>query len=110
VLAPLGIDDKLSVALIFGFVAKEIVIGSLAVIYGQEGQALSGLIAHQLDWVKAYSFMVFTLFYTPCLSAIATLRAESRSRSYTLLAVGWSLALAWLASFVFYQTARALGY
>lgn len=109
-LHPLGIDAKLAVALLFGFVAKEIVIGSLAVIYGQEGSALSGLIAHQLDWVQAYSFMLFTLIYTPCLSTIATLRAESKSRGFTLLSVGWSLGLAWIVSFIFYQSARALGY
>ena len=41
VLGPLGIDEKLAVALIFGFVAKEVVIGAFAVIYGLEGDALA---------------------------------------------------------------------
>ncbi len=54
--------------------------------------------------------MLFTLIYTPCLSAIATLRSESKDLRYTLFALSWSLALAWLVSFVFYQGARALGY
>lgn len=109
-LAPLGIDQKLAVALIFGLVAKEIVIGSLAVIFGLEGSALTQAIAHQMDWVQAYSFMLFTLIYTPCLSAIATLRAEAKSLRFALASVGWSMALAWVLSFAFYQGARALGY
>jgi ferrous iron transport protein B len=53
--------------------------------------------------------MLFTLLYTPCLSTVATLRAESKSLAFTLLAVSWPLALAWGASFAFYQAALALG-
>ena len=106
VLSPLGIDPKLTIALIFGFVAKEIVIGSLAVIYSQEGGALASTIAHQIDWVQAYSFMLFTLIYVPCLSTIATIRSESGSRTFSVLAIVWSVLLAWVASFAFYQTAR----
>lgn len=110
IFAPLGINDQLTIALLFGFVAKEIVIGSLAVIYGLSGEALGGALGQQLDWVQAYSFMLFTLIYTPCLSAVATLRSEAKKPGYTALVIGWSLALAWLVSFVFYQGARALGY
>jgi ferrous iron transport protein B len=108
--APIGINEQLTIALIVGFVAKEIVIGSLAVIYGLSGTALSGTLATQLDWVQAYSFMLFTLIYTPCLSAIATLKSESKSTGFTLFSLAWSIALAWLVSFAFYQGARALGY
>ena len=110
IFAPIGISPDLTIALIFGFVAKEIVIGSLAVIYGLSGQALSGTLALQLDWVQAYSFMLFTLIYTPCLTTIATLRKESNSTGFMWFSIGWSLALAWLLSFAFYQGARALGY
>jgi len=110
VLAPLGIGDKLAVALIFGFVAKEVVIGALAVIYASEGASLTAHLAQQLDWVQAYSFMLFTLLYTPCLSTVATLKAESRSLAFTTVAVAWPLALAWLLSLGFYQGARWLGY
>ncbi|MFH2140216.1 MAG: ferrous iron transport protein B [Pseudomonadota bacterium] len=110
IFAPIGINEQLTIALIFGFVAKEIVIGSLAVIYGMSGDALSGALGQQLDWVQAYSFMLFTLVYTPCLSTIATLRAEAKDMRYTLFTLAWSLALAWAISFVFYQSARALGY
>jgi ferrous iron transport protein B len=110
VLSPIGIDAQLSVVLIFGFVAKEIVIGSLAAIYGLEGDSLMGLMAQKLDWVQAYSFMLFTLIYTPCLSAVATLRNESKSYPFMFASIIWSLALAWGVSFVFYQGARGLGF
>jgi ferrous iron transport protein B len=110
VLSPAGINPELTVALIFGFVAKEIVIGALAVIYGMEGSALMNGLALQIDWVQAYSFMLFTLIYTPCLATIATLRAESKSDWYTLLALAWPLTLAWGTSVSFYQLARYFGY
>ena len=110
VLDPIGIASQLAIALIFGFVAKEIVLGALAVIYGLEGDALMGLMAQKLDWVQAMSFMLFMLIYTPCLSTIATIKSESRSLGFTLLSLGWPLSLAWVISFVFHQGARALGY
>jgi ferrous iron transport protein B len=106
---PLGIDPLMSIALVIGFVAKEIVLGGLAVVLGAGTDRLAGALAARLDWVSATSFMIFTLVYTPCLSAIATLREEAKSLRFTALAVGWPLLLAWLASFVFYQGARALG-
>ncbi len=110
VLAPIGIDERLTVALIFGFVAKEVLIGAFAVIFGLEGQALAADLALRMDWVQAYSFMLFTLIYTPCLSTIATLRAEAKSNAYAAMSIVWSVLLAWLASFAFYQAARHLGY
>jgi ferrous iron transport protein B len=109
ILNPIGIDTQLAIALIFGFVAKEIVIGSLAVIYGLQGNALSHQIALNIDWVQGMSFMLFTLIYTPCLSTIATLKSESKSSKFMWLSIAWSLALAWVVSFIFYQSARALG-
>lgn len=109
IFAPLGVDRLLSVALLFGFIAKEIVIGALAVIYGAGQSNLSGIIAGQLDWVQAYSFMLFTLIYTPCLSTVAVLKQESKSNWFTVIAVAWPLGLAWVVSFAFYQGARALG-
>jgi ferrous iron transport protein B len=108
-LDPIGIDNQLAIALIFGFVAKEIVIGSLAVIYGLQGDALMQAMAHQLDWVQGMSFMLFTLIYTPCLSTIATLKNESKSSMFAALSIAWSLILAWVVSFLFYQTARFFG-
>jgi ferrous iron transport protein B len=111
ILGPLGINPQLSVALIFGFIAKEIVLGGLAVIYSAKDDAgLAAAIAAQIDWVQAYSFMLFTLLYVPCLSTVAVIKAESKSVKFAALSVGWSIVLAWIVSFIFYQGARALGF
>lgn len=110
VLSPIGIDSQLAITLIFGFVAKEIVIGALAVIYGLQGDALMHLMAQKLDWVQGMSFMLFTLIYTPCLSTIITLKNEAKSWAFALLSIVWSLMLAWIVSFAFYQSARLLGF
>jgi ferrous iron transport protein B len=108
-LAPIGINPKLAVALLFGFIAKEIVLGGLAVIYGQaDPVALSRAIASDVTWTQAVSFMLFTLLYTPCLSTVAVIRSESKRLGFTLLSVGWSLLLAWLVSFVAFQTISRL--
>jgi ferrous iron transport protein B len=109
ILDPIGIDTHLAIALIFGFVAKEIVVGSLAVIYGLQGDALMTQMAQNLDWVQGMSFMLFSLIYTPCLSTIATLKSESKSTGFMWLSIVWSLTLAWVISFIFYQSARMLG-
>jgi len=109
-LDPIGINNQLAIALIFGFVAKEIVVGALAVIYGMQGDALMVHMATQIDWVQSMSFMLFTLIYTPCLSTIATLKSESKSSAFMWLSITWSLGLAWVVSFVFYQGSRWLGY
>lgn len=107
---PLGINPKLTLALIFGFVAKEVVIGALAVIYASEGSALMTGIAQDISWIQGYSFMLFALIYTPCLSTIVTLFNESKNIRFSTFALFWPLVLAWLVSFIFYQTALLLIY
>ncbi len=110
-LAPIGINPKLTVALVFGFIAKEIVLGGLAVIYAQADPIKLGQsLAQDISWTQAYSFMLFTLLYTPCLSTVAVIRSESRNWKFTTFSVGWALVLAWLTSFVFYQGSRLLGW
>ena len=110
-LAPIGINAHLTVALVFGFVAKEIVLGGLAVIYAQsDANALGHALRQEISNAQAYSFMLFTLLYTPCLSTVAVIRSESRSRRFAALSVLWSLLLAWIVSFVFYQGARFFGW
>ncbi|MBF2063525.1 MAG: ferrous iron transport protein B [Calothrix sp. C42_A2020_038] len=109
ILSPLGINPQLAVALIFGFIAKEIVLGGLAVIYATQEDNLGTVIAQQIDWVQAYSFMLFTLLYVPCLSTVAAIKTESKSIKFTWMSIVWSVTLAWVSSFLFYQSARAFG-
>ncbi|MSQ80413.1 MAG: ferrous iron transport protein B [Candidatus Methylopumilus sp.] len=101
---PIGINEQLVVALIFGFIAKEIVIGALAVIYGVEGASLAHHLYTNVSQIQAISFMIFTLIYTPCLSTIATLKNESKNLSFVIYSVCWAIFLAWTFSFFFYQT------
>jgi len=110
-LAPTGIDPTLTVALVFGFIAKEIVLGGLAVIYGQADTTLLGqAMAAQVSWPQAVSFMLFTLLYVPCLSTVAVIRSESKRLDFTLFTIGWSLVLAWTVSTVFFQFSRLMGW
>ena len=110
-LSPIGINPNLTVALVFGFIAKEIVLGGLAVIYGQADPiALGRAIAADVSWPQAVSFMLFTLLYTPCLSTVAVIRSESKQLGFTSLSVVWSLLLAWLTCLVVFQGLRLLGW
>jgi ferrous iron transport protein B len=102
---PIGINPLLSISLLFGFVAKEIVIGALAVIYGAGPNELTGILQAGLQWQEAYSFMLFTLLYTPCLATIAAIRREARSTRFSVVTSLWSLLVAWSLSFSFYQLA-----
>lgn len=105
---PLGISWQGTVALIFGFIAKEIVIGAMAVIYG--GADLANAISSHMTPLQGLSFMVFTLLYTPCVATVAAIRAESRSWKITLLSLALGLGSAWIASFLVYQGGRWLGF
>jgi len=110
VLQPIGISPDMSVVLLFGFVAKEIVIGAMVAMTGLQGGALTGYLHNQMDSIQAISFMLFVLLYTPCLSTLATQRSESRSWKFTGYSTAWSLFLAWMVSFTVYQGGRLLGY
>ncbi|MEB3343401.1 ferrous iron transport protein B [Okeania sp.] len=108
IMEPIGINPYLTLSLFFGFIAKEIVIGSLAVIYSMSEQNVSSNIADTVTFIQGYSFCIFCLLYTPCLSTLATLIKESKSWKFSLLSLVFPLVLAWLSSFIFYQSALAL--
>ena len=110
VMSPLGIDPYLTLALIFGFVAKEVVVGSLAVIYGLNAANVTAHLTETITFLQGYSFCLFCLLYTPCLSTVVTIFNESKSGKFTLLSLVFSLVLAWVASFIFYQGALLLGW
>ncbi|HPP44804.1 MAG TPA: ferrous iron transport protein B, partial [Methanomassiliicoccaceae archaeon] len=93
ILAPLGFDWKIAVGLLFGFMAKEIMIAALGVLYGaEEGAGLEEAIAADLSASTAAGLMTFTLLYTPCIAALATIWKETRSVKWTAFSVAYSLA------------------
>ncbi len=100
--APLGFGDwRCVTALISGFIAKESVVSTLQVLLG--GAALTTLFTLR----SAVSFLVFTLLYTPCVAAIATIRRELGSRWATLGVVVMQCTVAWVVSFLAYAIAGA---
>lgn len=110
IMEPIGINPYLTLALLFGVIAKEVVVGSLAVIYALGEDAVTSQIAGTVTFIQAYSFCIFCLLYTPCLVTTATLFNEAKSWKFTVFALAYSLGFAWLASFIFYQSALALGW
>ena len=103
VFAPLGFADwRCATALISGFVAKESVVSTLEVLLG--GVAVTGLFSTH----SAISFLVFTLLYTPCVAAVATIRRELRSTVKTIGVVLLQCGVAWLAAWVAFAIAGLL--
>ena len=100
---PLGINPFLTVSLIFGFVAKEIQIAALAVIYGLSDDALGVKLSQTLNFAQGFSYCLFALLYVPCLTTLGAIWAESRSIAYTIISVALPLGIAWIVSFIFYQ-------
>ena len=109
-LAPIGMNPALTVSLFFGFIAKEILLGAMAVIYKTSETNLGGVIGGLITPLQSLSFMTFVLLYTPCLGTVAAQIQESKSRNFALLSLGWSLLLAWLMALVVFQGGRLLGY
>lgn len=104
VFAPLGFDWKIAVALLFGFMAKEVVVGSLGVLYGtgDTGESLnSALLADpMLGPVTAFALMAFVLLYLPCLAALAVIRKETGSWRWTGFSVIYGLVVAYGVAFL----------
>jgi len=93
-----------SVALIFGILAKEVVVGTLGTLFGGEEQ-LSGALLGYFTPLSAYAFMIMSLIYIPCIAAIATIKQEAGWK-WAGFAVGYSLVLGWLVAVLFYQIGR----
>jgi len=114
VFAPLGIDWRGGVALLSGFVAKEIVVSTLGVLHavgdGEDEGALEKALAEAgMTPLSALSMMVFVLLYLPCLATTAAIRRETGSYRWMFFSIGYSTSVAWVAAFLVYQGGRLLG-
>ena len=106
---PLGFGDWRAVtALISGFTAKEAVISTLGVLLGVGVDQLGPALGTLFTPLAAGSFLIFTLLYTPCVAAVATIRRELGSKLQTLGVVVMQCVVAWLAAGIFYQLGRLL--
>jgi ferrous iron transport protein B len=111
IFVPLGFSGwRVSTALITGFIAKEAVISTLAVLTGASITELGGALHTLFSPLSAFSFLIFTLLYTPCVAAVATAKRELGSVKGAVLMILYQTGLAWLAAFCFYQIGSLLGW
>lgn len=103
IFTPLGFGDWRAVtALISGFTAKEAVVSTLSVLMNTGTAELGTVLPNIFSGLSAVSFLVFTLLYTPCVAAVATIKKELGSRTKTVGVVFMQCAVAYLAAFIVY--------
>jgi ferrous iron transport protein B len=116
---PLGFDWKMGVSLLAGVAAKEVVVSTMGVIYGQEAGDHKELnLGEKLKLQKyedgnpvytpmaALAFLVFILIYFPCIAVVVAVANESGSAFYSLFLVVYTSGLAWLLGFIVFQIAK----
>jgi ferrous iron transport protein B len=110
IFAPAGFGTwQAAVALMFGILAKEVVVGTLGVVYGAEEAGLTAVIASMWTPLAAFAFMAMTLIYIPCVATIGAIKRETNSWKWTGIAVGYSLVLGWIVAVLIYQVGRLFG-
>ncbi len=98
IFAPLGFGTwQASVSLITGFVAKEVVVSTMSILYTPESLMTA------FTPISAFSFMVFTLLYMPCIVAFSTIKKEMGSWKWTWFAVVFQTCIAWVVAFFVYN-------
>lgn len=110
--APLGFDWRMSVALETGLAAKEIVISTLAILYGlgedndENSQTLIEKIQSQIPLASALAFITFVIIYLPCLAASAVFTREAGGFKYFVYLFLFTTISAWIVSFIVYNIAK----
>ena len=106
IFGPLGFKDwRVATALITGFTAKETVVSTLGVLLGVGTATLPAALTELFTPAAAVSFLTFTLLYTPCVAAVATIRRELRSTTKAAAAVVAQCVVAWVVAGVVYMVA-----
>ncbi len=106
IFAPLGFGDwRVSTALITGFTAKESVVSTLTVLMGGDAELVSTLFTP----FTAAVFLIFTLLYTPCVAAIATVKREMGGTKAAVATVIIQCAIAWCVAFLIHAVGLAFG-
>lgn len=109
VFAPLGFGDwRMVTALISGFSAKEAVVGTFGVVLGVGTNQLPVALHRLFTTLSAASFLAFTLLYTPCVAAVATIRRELDSTWKTVGVVLMQCLVAWVVALLVYQVGLLL--
>ncbi len=111
-MAPIGFNWEICVALVPGMAAREVAVAGLATVYavgGIDDGAIGSVLASQWSLATALSMIAWYIFAPQCLSTLAVIRRETGSAKYMWVAVGYMFALAYLASLVVYNVTVALG-
>ncbi|GAB6008844.1 ferrous iron transport protein B [Dysgonomonas reticulitermitis] len=119
VMSPLGFDWKISVSLLSGMAAKEVVVSTLGVLYTGDPDSQETLETRLLSETKAdgtptftplvvVSLLLFVLIYFPCVATIAAIKEESGSWKWGVFSVIYTTSLAWIVSFMVYQIGNML--
>jgi ferrous iron transport protein B len=114
VLAPIGFNWQISIALVPGMAAREVAISALGTVYALSATGPAGpdtlgpMLAQQWSLPTALSLLAWYVFAPQCLSTLATIKRESGGWTIPLISVTYLFALAYLASFVTYRCALAL--
>ena len=96
IFAPLGFGDwRAGVSILTGISAKEVVISTMEIVYGD----LKTVLPTVFTSVSAYGFLVFSALYTPCIAALSTMRKEYGSKMMIISAT-YQFAVAWIAAFI----------
>ena len=112
---PIGFNWQISIALVPGLAAREVAVSSLGTVYAlsatanDTAQALSPLIAANWSLATALSLLAWYVFAPQCLSTLATIKRETGGWTMPLIVAGYLFALAYLASFITYRVALAMG-
>jgi ferrous iron transport protein B len=113
VLAPIGFNWQISIALIPGLAAREVAVGALGTVYalsstGEDVAAqLTPMIAQSWSLATAFSLLAWYVFAPQCISTLSIVRRETNSMRYPLIMAGYLFLLAYAASFVTYRIALA---
>lgn len=101
---PLGFADwRISTSLITGFTAKEAVVSTMSVLTGTSTSNLSHTLSNMFSHLSAISFLVFTLLYTPCVAAVASIKREMGKAWEAALVILLQCGIAWFVAFLIYQ-------
>jgi ferrous iron transport protein B len=111
-----GFDWRTNIALIGGFAAKELVVGTLGTIHAMDAteddhRALSRKLSENPDWnpLKAFTLMIFVMLYSPCMPTIAVIRRESGGWYWALFATVYATATAFVFAILIYQAGSLAG-
>ena len=122
--APQGFDTwEAGAAVVTGIMAKEAVVSTIGILYGADedavdtddadgtaGVLMATSMATAFTPLTALAFMVFTQLYSPCVTALGTIKKEAQSWKWMGFAFLYTCAVAWVASLLVYQIGRLLGF